>query len=77
MPADEDSNSYKTVEIGPRTWFGENLKTTRYNDGQNIPLLLNGRAWASDTNGAYCWYNSDAGSYKDRYGALFNWYAHS
>ena len=55
--------------------MAENLKTTKYNDGSSIPLVTDGTAWAALSSPGYCWYNNDAASYKDLYGALYNWYA--
>ena len=53
---------------------GRNLKTTKYNDGTSIPNVTNDTSWSNLTTGAYCWYNNDV-SYKNPYGALYNWYA--
>jgi uncharacterized protein (TIGR02145 family) len=61
--SDIDGNIYKTIQIDTQTWMAENLKTTRFNDGSNM------------TAGAYHWYNNDPVSFKDTYGALYNWYA--
>ena len=72
---DADGNVYTTVKIGNQLWTAENLKTTKYNDGTPIPLLAEKEEWAKgcDTP-AYCWYKNDYSS-KDKYGALYNWYA--
>ena len=51
----------------------ENLKTTRLNDGQEIPYVTEAREWESLTTLGYCWPNNDP-STKDGYGALYNWY---
>jgi uncharacterized protein (TIGR02145 family) len=53
----------------------ENLKTTRYRNGDQIPNVTGNASWAALTTGAYCWYNNDALTYKETYGALYNWHA--
>jgi uncharacterized protein (TIGR02145 family) len=73
--SDIDGNYYKTIQIGSQIWMAENLKTTRYNDGSNIPLVTDNTAWSNLTTPGYCWYNNDAATYKNVYGALYNWYA--
>ncbi len=52
----------------------ENLKTTTYNNGISIPNVTDANAWYNLTSGAYVWYDNDI-SWKDKYGALYNWYA--
>jgi uncharacterized protein (TIGR02145 family) len=71
---DIDGNVYHTVTIGTQTWMVENLKTTKYNDGNDIPNEPTD-AWPDLTTPAYCWYDNDAATYKATYGALYNWYA--
>ena len=71
---DIDGNIYKTVKIGTRIWMAENLKVTRYNDGEEIPLTKDADVWRNLVTGAYCWYNNDETSFKDTYGALYNGY---
>lgn len=73
---DIDGNIYRTVTIGTQTWLGENLKTTRYNDGTKIPLVTDKTTWTYMSTPAYCWYNNDSVQFKNSaYGALYNWYA--
>ena len=71
---DADGNAYLTVTIGSQVWMAENLKTTKYNDGTNIPNVTDKNAWASLSSGAYCYYNNDSLN-KDKLGGLYNWYA--
>jgi len=71
---DIDGNAYTSVTIGTQVWMVENLKTTKYNDGTTIPLVTDNTAWLNLTTPGYCWYNNDAGTNKNTYGALYNWY---
>ena len=52
-----------------------NLKVTRYNDGTNIPLVTDPETWSGQSTPGFCWYENDKMTYKDPYGALYNWYA--
>ena len=73
---DIDGNTYKTVKIGNQVWMAENLRTTKYNDGTQIPQVTDSASWITDTLGAFCFYNNtiNADSIK-KFGALYNWYA--
>jgi uncharacterized protein (TIGR02145 family) len=72
---DIDGNVYGTVQIGNQVWMGENLQTTTYSDGTPIPNVTYGAEWAALTTPAYSWYFDDEATYKDPYGALYNWYS--
>jgi uncharacterized protein (TIGR02145 family) len=71
---DIDNNSYKTVTIGSQTWMAENLKVSRYRNGDPIYYDTNG--WTSFYSGtaAYCYYNDDTLN-NSTYGKLYNWLA--
>jgi uncharacterized protein (TIGR02145 family) len=71
---DIEGNIYKTVKIGEQTWMAENLKTTKYNNGTDIPIIVSGAMWATSTTPGYCWYNNNVSTYKAAFGALYNWY---
>lgn len=73
--SDVEGNIYKTIEIGDQTWMAENLRTTKYNDGSDIPVLTGNPDWAVLTTPYYCWYLDDGEKYKNIFGALYNWYA--
>jgi uncharacterized protein (TIGR02145 family) len=73
--SDIDGNIYNTVKIGSQLWMAENLKTTKYKDGEIIPIVSDASAWASLSTPGYCWYNNDETANKATYGALYNWYA--
>lgn len=70
---DVDSNKYKILTIGTQYWIGENLKTTKYSDGQLIPIL-DSTEWKEDSTGAMAWYEADETN-KEIFGGLYNWYA--
>jgi uncharacterized protein (TIGR02145 family) len=53
----------------------KNLKTTRYSDGTDIPLITDRTVWSNLTTPAYCWYDNDTTNKDTYYGALYNWYA--
>jgi len=72
--SDAEGNSYQTVRIGDQVWMAENLRSTRLNDGTDIPLAGSPGTWAELAAPAYCWYNNDEPSYKNIYGALYNGY---
>lgn len=72
---DGDGNSYRAIKIGNQVWISENLRTTRYNDGNSIPMVADSAVWADMTTPAFCWYDNDEAKYKNIYGALYNWYS--
>ena len=73
---DIDGNIYNYLNIGYQKWMTENLKTTKYNDGNPIDYSGDDNtAWQNETSGAYAWYNNDEATYKNLYGALYNFYA--
>ena len=68
---DTDGNVYHTVTIGTQVWMVEDLKTTKFNDGTNIPNVTDNTAWLNTATPAYCFYNNDIAN-KEIYGALYN-----
>lgn len=70
---DGDGNYYPVVKIGSQIWMAENLKTTKFNDGTAIPIVTDNTTWRALSGPGYCWYNFDATTYKNTYGALYKW----
>lgn len=56
---DIDGNIYKVVKIGTQAWMTSNLKTTRYNNGEIIPKIIENSVWDNLTTGAYCSFNNE------------------
>jgi uncharacterized protein (TIGR02145 family) len=54
--------------------MAENLRTTKYRNGDPIPNVTDGNQWGGLTTGAWAHYDNKA-SYENTYGKLYNWYA--
>jgi len=85
---DIDGNIYGTVQIGDQLWMAENLKTTHYNNGDEIQYVESESSepdiWEDLSTGAYAMYPTDEDAVSqstcgdncaDVYGNLYNWYA--
>jgi uncharacterized protein (TIGR02145 family) len=72
---DIDGNTYNTVQIGRQVWMSENLKTSRYRNGEPIEIVTDWSIWSNLTTGARAWYDNDRTTYENPYGNLYNWYA--
>ena len=68
---DIDGTIYRTVIIGNYEWMTENLRTTAYNSGVEIPEITENISWTLCKTGAYCWYNNNE-SHAETYGGLYN-----
>jgi uncharacterized protein (TIGR02145 family) len=68
--SDVDGNTYSTVTIGAQEWMTKNLRTTKYNDNTDIPLVADNTVWSNLTSPGYCWYENSLKTY----GTLYNWY---
>lgn len=75
---DYEGNSYKSVIIGEQEWLAENLRSTIYPSGKEIPYVGNNAKWGSLGNGlseeseAYCHYKGTPSLVK---GALYTYAA--
>ena len=72
-----DGQTYKTVRIGTQTWMAENLKTTKYRNGDQIATTsspgLNIKKEASASK--YQWAYKGDEKNVTTYGRLYTWYA--
>jgi uncharacterized protein (TIGR02145 family) len=71
---DIDGNVYHTIKLGSQTWMVENLKVTRYRNGDLIPNITDTAQWSHLPVGTYCNYNNTPLNGKT-YGHLYNWFA--
>lgn len=72
---DVAGNTYDYVEIDGLYWMAANLKTTKYNDKQEIPYHEAGNEpWTKLTTPAWCYFENKPEN-KDRLGILYNNFA--
>ena len=71
--SDIDGNVYSTINIGDQVWMADNLKTSRYANGDLIPQTKSNEKWAILESGSWCNYNNLI-MYDKIYGKLYNWF---
>jgi uncharacterized protein (TIGR02145 family) len=73
---DIDGNEYTTIKIGQQTWMVENLKTTRFRNGNPIETTdpFNKRI-VEEMDPVYQWAYMGKEENVDIYGRLYTWYA--
>lgn len=74
MVEDIDGNRYKTITIGDQEWMAENLRVTRYRNGDQISNITADEAWVKLETGAFAAYKNNPDNARD-YGYLYNWHA--
>lgn len=74
--ADIDGNTYKTVRIDSMVWFAENLKVTRFQNGDAIPNVSDSATWAGLSGPGMCSYKNDT-SFDCQKGKLYNFFVAS
>ena len=73
---DVDGYNYPVVQIGTQLWMAENLKTTKYRNGDPIGTTTPAnKDITTETEPKYQWaYNGDENNVT-KYGRLYTWYA--
>lgn len=67
---DIDGNVYKTIRMGSQLWMAENLRTTHFADGTEIPV-----GTEFDTKNPLRYLPKEDPASVERYGYLYNWAA--
>lgn len=70
---DVEGNVYTSVAIGNQVWLVENLRSTKFRNGDLIDYQTDTAVWRTAKKGLYCNYNDDA-LLAQTYGRLYNWY---
>ncbi len=70
---DIDGNVYNTVTIGTQIWMKENLKVTKYRNGDAIGTTTS--SISGETTPKYQWAYNGNESNAATYGRLYTWYA--
>lgn len=72
---DIDNNAYGFVQIGNQWWFTENLKTTKYSNGESIGTTTPAnKDITNETNPKYQWAYDSTESIASIYGRLYTGY---
>lgn len=71
---DIDGNSYNVIPIGHQCWMKENLKVSKYRNGDSIPNHRDDSTLLDNAQGSYASYENFS-AYGAVYGNLYNWYA--
>lgn len=71
--SDIEGNIYSIVTIGTQLWMGENLKTTKFNNGDAIANLVTNSQWSVATQPGWCYYNNDPLN-NNPYGKMYNFF---
>jgi uncharacterized protein (TIGR02145 family) len=74
---DIDLNEYKIVQIGNRWWMAEDLRTTHFANGEEIPDGTGIGDYRDEAEPAYWFAYNDSVKYVPDYGRLYTWYAAS
>lgn len=68
---DIDGNVYRVIDVNGTCWMAENLKVSRYQNGDSIPQITADQNWVGSNEGAFCFYENDAAN-NAQFGKLYN-----
>jgi len=70
---DIDSNEYATIKIGNQVWMAENLRTTRFDNGDSISNVKEFQEWERLKTPAWSHFRNDSLN-EIPHGKLYNWF---
>ena len=74
--ADAEGNVYNTVKLGTQWWMAQNLKSTKYRNGELIGTTDTvTKNISGESTPKYQWIYKDAETKVDLFGRLYTWYA--
>ena len=69
-----DGNKYRTITMcDGNQWTIDYLRTTHFNNGDEIPLIQDATEWAAQTSAAKTWYPNSGNPYTT-VGFIYNWF---
>lgn len=72
--SDIDGNQYDVVRLGDQCWMADNLRTSRFRDGTEIPVITGDEEWISANTPAMCYFENE-NSNNEPHGRLYNYRA--
>ncbi|MFT3753817.1 MAG: fibrobacter succinogenes major paralogous domain-containing protein [Paludibacter sp.] len=73
---DIEGNMYHTITIGAKTWMAENLRVSKYRNGEAIPNVADNDKWGKLSSGAQCnFFNTSETNTIAKFGRLYNFHA--
>ena len=73
--SDKEGNVYKTVVLDNKTWMAENLRVTKYRNGEPIETTASAKNISNELEPKYYWTYNGVDSIAKIYGNLYTWYA--
>ena len=71
---DVEGNVYQTTYIAGKLWMVQNLKVSKYRNGNSITSNVSNGNWSTTNAGAYTLYDG-LGANNNKYGKIYNWHA--
>lgn len=70
---DAEGNVYQTVKIGNQLWMAENLRTSKFCNGDAVAYVEDEDKWRYTKEAAWCYQDNDP-KLGEEYGKIYNWH---